>query len=340
MTSVRFLGLVSLLCGWTFVGAATQKPAPPPPPPLSANALDFLVGNWQGTLTYLDQRDNKSRNTIKATLDVARVGENCGTNSRPSIQTAPRPQESRRSCPLVRPTRCASARKTGGSCPRAVAPGGAARRCGLAVRHRQRQAGADRTDLHARRLDPACSDGSSSGRAGPPHHPERIRVDGDRRRRESRALGDGSRRALCGTITRSHRPPQPVRRRGKDRRCRGRRRPRRQARVPRSRRRAGSRVACADDDAVAVPDLLDDQAGYGSRGHDAASKRGASGSMIRSRSTSPSSVRFGSSVRPARFHGRQRAASPSRICCCTPQASVTEHLSCIAPRRFGRARCR
>ena len=74
MTSVRLLGLVSFLCGWTFVGAATQKPAPPPPP-LSANALDFLVGNWQGTLTYLDQRDNKSRNTIKATLDVARVGE-------------------------------------------------------------------------------------------------------------------------------------------------------------------------------------------------------------------------------------------------------------------------
>ncbi len=74
MTSVRLLGLVSFLCAWTFVGAATQKPAPPPPP-LSANALDFLVGNWQGTLTYLDQRDNKSRNTIKATLDVTRVGE-------------------------------------------------------------------------------------------------------------------------------------------------------------------------------------------------------------------------------------------------------------------------
>ena len=60
MRSARFIGLLSALCAWNLVLIATQSQTPAPAP-LSANALDFLVGNWQGTLTYLDQRDNKSR---------------------------------------------------------------------------------------------------------------------------------------------------------------------------------------------------------------------------------------------------------------------------------------
>jgi len=69
------VGLLSVVCGGTLVATTPQSQKPAPPAPLSANALDFLVGSWQGTLTYLDPRDNKSRQTIKATLEVARVGE-------------------------------------------------------------------------------------------------------------------------------------------------------------------------------------------------------------------------------------------------------------------------
>ena len=75
MRLVRFVGLLALLvCSTSLVAVATQSQTPAPAP-LSANALDFLVGTWHGTLTYLDDRDNKSRNTIKATLEVSRVGE-------------------------------------------------------------------------------------------------------------------------------------------------------------------------------------------------------------------------------------------------------------------------
>ena len=74
MSSLRLIGLLSALCTLNLVLTTAQSQTPAPAP-LSANALDFLVGNWQGSLTYLDQRDNKSRNTIKATLDVVRVGE-------------------------------------------------------------------------------------------------------------------------------------------------------------------------------------------------------------------------------------------------------------------------
>ena len=75
MRLARFIGLLALLvCSTSLVAVATQSQTPAPAP-LSANALDFLVGTWQGTLTYLDDRDNKSRNTIKATLEVSRVGE-------------------------------------------------------------------------------------------------------------------------------------------------------------------------------------------------------------------------------------------------------------------------
>ncbi len=94
MRSARFIGLLSALCAWNLVLIATQSQTPAPAP-LSANALDFLVGNWQGTLTYLDQRDNKSRNTIKATLDVARVGEELRYQlSSVDVKGAPSPGES------------------------------------------------------------------------------------------------------------------------------------------------------------------------------------------------------------------------------------------------------
>jgi CubicO group peptidase (beta-lactamase class C family) len=74
MRLVRFIGLLAFVCTTSLVAVATQSQTPAPAP-LSANALDFLVGTWEGTLTYLDDRDNKSRNTIKATLEVSRVGE-------------------------------------------------------------------------------------------------------------------------------------------------------------------------------------------------------------------------------------------------------------------------
>ena len=74
MRPVRLFGLLILGCATSLAAVAGQSEKPAPAP-LSANALDFLVGTWQGTLTYLDVRDNKSRNTIKATLEVSRGGE-------------------------------------------------------------------------------------------------------------------------------------------------------------------------------------------------------------------------------------------------------------------------
>ena len=141
--------------------------------------------------------------------------------------------------------------------------------------------------------------------------------DGRRGTRTAASLCAGGGRAVAGTARRSDRPAEPLRRGAEDRR-RGRRRGAQgKAGVPRGRRTAGSRDSHADDRAVDVPDLFDDQAGHRCGRHDAARGGPLPSGRSRCRSTCPSSERSrclaspdGSARRPcSRHHGRGSAAA-------------------------------
>lgn len=66
--------LVALSCGLMGASTLRQEPARPAlETRLEAADLDFLVGEWLGTLEYLDYQDNATRRKLAVTLNARRV---------------------------------------------------------------------------------------------------------------------------------------------------------------------------------------------------------------------------------------------------------------------------